>query len=404
MRRGLGAEPCPTGDASDERARARLPVRGDWVTLARMVRGWLGWVVVCACGSPRLTPVAEQPTPRVVPTRADAPAPVATRFVIRGAEVPGRGVVDLEIDAGRIAAIGAVDAKLPGVDAGGRFIVPAFIDSHVHLAYWPVGDELLDRGVTAVVDLAAPLAWLDAPAVPKELRVICSGPMITARRGYPTRGWGADGYGREVGGPREAEAAVDELHAHGAKLIKLPITDGPQLAEDALRAAVTRAHERGLKVVSHALADSEVRVAAAVGVDVLAHTPVEALTDPAAWRGRAVISTLAAFGGASETIENLRQLRAAGAVVVYGTDLGNTRDAGISRDEIDLLLAAGLDGQAIVDAGTRAPAALWGLPGGLEIGGPADLLILEADPRISPATLATPAAVYVAGVRRTPAQ
>jgi len=377
-------------------------VRWDCVTLARMVRGWLGWLLLCACGSPRLTPVPEQPTPRMS-MQVPSATSVVTRFAIRGAEVVGRGVVDLEVDGGRIAAIGVVDATLPGVDAGGRFIVPGFIDSHVHLAYWPVGEELLDRGVTAVVDLAAPLAWLDAPGVPKELRAISSGPMITARRGYPTRGWGADGYGREVGGPREAEAAVDELHAHGAKLIKLPITDGPQLAEDALRAAVVRAHERGLKVVSHALADSEVRMAAAVGVDVLAHTPVEALTDPEAWRGRAVISTLVAFGGGRETIENLRRLRAAGAVVVYGTDLGNTRDAGISRDEIDLLLAAGLDGQAIVDAGTRTPAALWGLSAELEIGGSADLLILEADPRISPATLATPVAVYVAGTRRTPA-
>jgi hypothetical protein len=103
--------------------------------------------------------------------------------------------------------------------------------------------------------------------------------------------------------------------------------------------------------VSHALADEEVRMAAAVGVDVLAHTPVEALGDADAWRGRAVISTLAAFGGSRATIDNLRRLRAAGAVVLYGTDLGNTRDAGVSRGEIDLLLEAGLDGQAIVEAG-----------------------------------------------------
>jgi hypothetical protein len=45
-----------------------------------------------------------------------------------------------------------------------------------------------------------------------------------------------------------------------------------------------------------------------------------------AWRGRAVISTLSAFGGATATIENLKALRAAGVTVIYGTDLGNTRD------------------------------------------------------------------------------
>ena len=368
-----------------------------------MGRALFGVIALCACGSPRLTPGAELPQ-HVVDESQGVGAPVQ-RFAIRGAEVLGYGVVDVEVDGGKIVAIGAVDAGLPGVDARGRFIAPTFVDSHVHLAYWPVGEELLDHGVTAVVDLAAPLAWLDAPRVPPELRVIASGPMITARRGYPTRGWGADGYGREVGGPREAEAAVDELHAHGAKIIKLPITDGPALAEDALRAAVQRAHERGLKVVSHALMDVEVRTAAAVGVDVLAHTPVEAVSDAAAWRGRAVISTLSAFGGSSETIDNLRQLRAAGATVLYGTDLGNSRDAGISYDEIELLVVAGLDGPAILDAGTRAPAAYWGLPGGvgaISVGGPADLLILQADPRTTPLTLAQPEAVYVAGVRRAP--
>jgi hypothetical protein len=208
----------------------------------------------------------------------------------------GYAATKAELRAGVLVEDPAHPPRVPrrgaaGVDRAGpaRAPAPAFIDSHVHLAYWPVGDELLDRGVATVVDLAAPIAWLDAPVVPPRLRVIASGPMITARRGYPTRGWGADGYGREVGGPREAEAAVDELHAHGARIIKLAITGAPMLAEDALRAAVARAHGlSSIKVVGHALADEEVRMAAAVGVDVLAHTPVEALGDADAWRGRAV--------------------------------------------------------------------------------------------------------------------
>ncbi|MBL9102925.1 MAG: amidohydrolase family protein [Myxococcales bacterium] len=367
---------------------------------------------VCACGSPPIagTPGPASPTPSP-PSAAQASPTAAARahFAIRGAEVIGRGVVDLEIDHGIVTAIGDVDPAIPGVDARGRFIAPAFIDSHVHLAYWPVGEDLLDRGVVAVVDLAAPLAWLAAPVAPRELRVVASGPMITARRGYPTRDWGADGYGLEVGGPREAEAAVDELHGRGARVIKLPITDAPVLDERALRAAVARAHHHGLKVASHALSDAEARTAAAVGVDALAHTPVEPLADVAAWSGRAVVSTLAAFGGAPSAVDNLRRLRAAGAQVLYGTDLGNTRDAGISAEEITLLQAAGLDGQAILDAGTRLPAAYWGLldaegrgPGALAVGGPADLLVLAADPRVTPTTLAAPEAVYVAGVRRGP--
>ena len=54
-----------------------------------------------------------------------------------------------------------------------------------------------------------------------------------------------------------------------------------------------------------------------------------------------MISTLAAFGGSDAAIENLRQLRAAGVTVLYGTDLGNQRDAGPSADELALLRRAG---------------------------------------------------------------
>ena len=47
----------------------------------------------------------------------------------------------------------------------------------------------------------------------------------------------------------------------------------------------------------------------------------------------AVVSTLAAFGGSPAAVDNLRRLHAAGATVLYGTDLGNTRDAGPSAEE-----------------------------------------------------------------------
>ena len=116
-----------------------------------------------------------------------------------------------------------------------------------------------------------------------------------------------------------------------------------------------------------------------------------------AWAGRAVISTLSAFGGA--TGENFKKLRAAGATVLYGTDFGNTQLAGISGEEIDLLLAAGLDGQAIVTAMTSAPAQYWRLdrqsppgPGLLVVGGVASFMIVAADPRVP---LACPAAEAV---------
>ena len=160
-------------------------------------------------------------------------------------------------------------------------------------------------------------------------------------------------------------------------------------------------------MVSHALSDEQARRAAQAGVDVLAHTPTEPLTPATvkAWSGRAVISTLRAFGGSSATLANLQALRAAGVTVLYGTDLGNTRAPGIDGGELTLLLQAGLTPREIVAAGTRAPAERWsGLAdlGAIAPGKDASLLVLAADPLVDVQTLSEPVGVYVRGALQSP--
>lgn len=361
--------------------------------------------VVLACGCSARSPAPQETAP-AVKVEAETPAEaLAGRFVIRGATVVGVGPADVEVRDGKIAAIGAAGGGVE-VAATGQWIVPGCIDSHVHLSYLPVGRRVLAGGVAAVVDLAAPLAALARPDTPPELLVWRSGPMITARGGYPTQDWGADGFGYEVDGAEAAARAVDTLADAGARLIKVPVTEARALEPKALRAVVERAHARGLKVAAHALLDRQAKIAADAGVDVLAHTPVEPLREAtvAAWAGRAVISTLAAFGGSREAIENLKKLRAAGVTVLYGTDLGNTRSPGIDAEEIALLVEAGLDGEAIVAAMTSAPRSYWGMsegPGALTVGGPASFMIVPRDPLVEPMVLSEPAAVYVAGVRQS---
>jgi imidazolonepropionase-like amidohydrolase len=320
-------------------------------------------------------------------------------YVLSGGTVAGVGRADVEIRDGRIVAVGSVAGGVRRVDVSGKFLAPSFVDSHVHLAYRPRADELARGGVAAVVDLAAPEAFLSADVAP--LRVIAAGPMITAVGGYPTESWGAGGYGREVDGPVEAAAAVDALHALGARVVKLPITDEPALDDAELAAATARAHQLGMKVVVHALGDREAARAARAGADVLAHTPVEALSENTLelWSDRAVVSTLSAFGG-EQARANLAALRARGTRVVYGTDFGNTTAAGISAREIEELGRAGLDGAAILAAATREPALLFGLHelGAIAPGKRASLLVLDADPHAEPETCASPSAVYVDGV------
>jgi imidazolonepropionase-like amidohydrolase len=119
----------------------------------------------------------------------------------------------------------------------------------------------------------------------------------------------------------------------------------------------------------------------------------------AAWRGRAVVSTLAAFGGSDAAVDNLRRLHAGGVTVLYGTDLGNSQVAGVDPRELVLLAAAGLSTDEILAALTRRPAAYWGFAdlGTIAVSAPANLVLLAADPLASPATLAAPTRVFLDG-------
>ena len=303
-------------------------------------------------------------------------------YLLAGGNVVGVGPSDIEIAAGMIVSVlpaGTGPADLARVDVAGSWVAPGFIDSHVHLAYLPDAESLRAGGIAAVVDLAAPVGWLDDPLPMPSRR---AGPMITALGGYPTQGWGYAGYGLEVADVSAAEAAVDQLVDAGATVIKVPVGDEPALSAAQLAAVVARAHARGVKVVAHALSDAAVQAAAVAGVDVLAHTPPGALSESTLemWRGRAVITTLSAFGGRT----TLAALRAHDVTVLYGTDFGNTRAAGISATEIGDLLAAGLSPAEIQAAGTTTPAAYWGFStlGSVAPGQEARLVVLDADPTV----------------------
>lgn len=351
--------------------------------------------------------IDESSPPDATPTQEEDTTPVSSSvFILSGGTVVGLGPADVLVSNGVITAVGdpaEVSAHADGapvVDVAGQWLAPAFIDSHVHLAYLPQGPAMAAGGVAGAVDLAAPIEFLAEDHHPLQVR--SAGPMVTAVNGYPTLSWGRDGYGLECADATAAAAAVDTLAAAGAGVIKLPVTGDPVLDSSALSAAASRAHTLGLKVTSHALSDDQAATAASIGADALAHTPTEALsaTTISAWASRAVISTLGAFGGTTTTLANLTALRAAGATVLYGTDFGNTQVAGIDPEEISLLQSAGLDGQAILDAGTRIPAAYWGFDtlGAIAPDYAASLLVLDRDPLVDPSVLAAPSRVFITGV------
>ena len=340
----------------------------------------LGTLFLVACAGksgPEQPTVSETAQPSTVDPSDDW----GDTYRLVGGEVPGLGVVDIEVREGVITAVGSSDLSLTTIDLSGTIVEPGWIDSHVHLAFLPKARELAEGGVAVAVDLASPIAFLDD--LPSALEVLPAGPMITAVGGYPTQSWGANGYGLEVTDAVSAIAATEQLWAAGARVIKLPINGAAVLNEAELSAVVQAAHGHDLKVVSHATTDAEAALAANVGCDVLAHTPVAALTDEtiALWSDRTVITTLAAFGGSDTTIDNLRRLKAAGSRVLYGTDFGNTQTAGVDPRELTLMADAGMTPEEILASGTSVPAAFWGLDdyGEIAVGKRAVFRLVDAE-------------------------
>jgi imidazolonepropionase-like amidohydrolase len=310
--------------------------------------------------------------------------------LVRNARLPGGAAVELLVVDGVIAQVGPrldLDASRT-IDAESHFLVPAVIDSHVHLDYLPVSEELAAKGISAAIDLAAPQVRAGNPG---GLTIVSAGPMLVARGGYPTRSWGRDGYGIEIDKQQTMAQTIDSLHRSGARLIKFSLGAGPDLSDELLRFAVRHAHKLGMKVAVHALADADAAHAAELGADILAHTPVEPLqaTTIELWSSKAVITTLAAFGNGPSTAANLLALQRAGATILYGTDLGNTQEVGISCPEIRAMQGAGMKDAEILSAMTAVPAKYFALTdlGAIAPGQQARFLLLDSDPSVSAQSL-----------------
>jgi imidazolonepropionase-like amidohydrolase len=271
------------------------------------------------------------------------------------------------------------------------FLMPGVADRHVHIG---LSDPTADHagGVTAVRDLAWPADAIFSLAEASESPsfngplVRAAGPMMTCPAGYPTRaGWGPNGTGVVVRGPEEAEAVTRMVAERGAVVVKVALNGdaGPTLSDAELLAICGAAHDRGLAVTAHAQGRGQVARAVGAGVDELAHCPwSERLPDDLigamAARMR-IVSTLDILSYGRDTPElrvgsdNLARFMAAGGRVAYGTDLGNGPiPPGIHVREAAHLARAGMTGDRLLEAMTFTP---------LSPGRPADLVVLDGDPR-----------------------
>jgi imidazolonepropionase-like amidohydrolase len=327
------------------------------------------------------------------------------------------------VERGRIVAAGPRhEVELPEgistVAASGSTLLPGFIDAHVHIGF-AAPETVLAGGVTTVRDLGWPpdqieplvahsrAAGFDGPAI------LAAGPMLTAPGGYPTRAaWAPPGTGLEIANAEQGQRAVERVAAAGAAIIKIALNPpaGPVLDLETLRAIVSAAHARDLKVTGHVFGLDELDKALDAGVDELAHMLMSPQVIPPETIQRMVSSnmtivpTLAIFFGPARrtAIRNLHAFFTAGGTVVYGTDLGNEGpQPGIDPGEIAGMQGAGMSGADIIRAATVDAARWLGLEGvgAIAPGYAADLLLVKGDPLSAPETLAIVEGVWRNGVR-----
>lgn len=245
----------------------------------------LAWVVA--------TPFARQDT---AATRKLA---LVGGMLLDGYEAPPQHHAAILIEGDRIVRVGpAPSTPIPGdytvIDTRGRTMMPGMIDLHAHLvilghgAYatwfpWIENNggvatltrvmevsarQLLYAGVTAAVDLGAPLEpslsvrdRIDRGEIPGP-RMSMSGPWITRTPGvFPPD------YQIRIDSPEQAAREVERLADAGVNVIKAH----SGLRREDYQAIADAAHTRQLRVHAHVYAESDVRNALETGIDVLTH-------------------------------------------------------------------------------------------------------------------------------------
>ncbi|MBN1225278.1 MAG: amidohydrolase family protein [Candidatus Aminicenantes bacterium] len=376
--------------------------------------------------------------------------------LVGGTLIDGTGAqpvsnVTVLIKGERIEAVGSSgEVKVPEdaikIDVSGKWILPGFIDCHIHLGY-PFGtmeyftdndclatiralkimNDYLKSGVTAVRDVGSPIEPLKALMAAAQqgyvdsIRLYPCGYLLTVTGGH---GDGISG-ALAVDGPWEFRKAVREMFKAGFRHIKI----SPTFTLEEVQAAVDEAKTLGLPITAHGGGQSDTtpttmtKVAVMGGVDCIEHLnemDVEVL-DLMAKKGVYNVPTMSVYRelykakmlpkelvedrnwtiGMHETL--FKQARERKILMGIGTDSVGPfmkKLPGIYFTEMKYFVELGVSPMDTIVCATKNGATILDREkdlGTVEAGKLADLQILEGNPLESFEALGKPELVLVGG-------
>ncbi len=297
------------------------------------------------------------------------------------------------------------------IDLGDATLFPGFIELHAHSSYRNVPhDTLLRHGITTIRDLNGAV---HQPYGGKGgLRVLTSGPSLTAPGGYPIVRLGSSCPSVAVSTEAEARAAVARNIKGGAVIIKVALEPGfeagapwsggknhspiseprdehtkpwPMLSESIVAAIVDAAHKLGRKVIAHVGESRGAEIALNAGVDEWAHMPCDIIPEKllrrAAEQGIIVITTMDTLARCSGTFANAKTLASLGVEFLYGAEIGHQDiPRGIDAQELIYIMQITHKPMAeLLQLATSKAGEYLNIPllGTIQVGAPADMIAIK---------------------------